>query len=201
MHLVFADTGWEHPDTEAWCHNMAALLGIELVVVRNPNKTFLTMALNRGKFPGMQQRQCTSDLKRDPINTWIRQTIRDPVVMSAMGLRSEESTGRAKKKKLSRNVRASNSKRTVWDWLPIKEWSTDKVLSYLEENGIPLHPVYQHLKRFSCRVCIFMTEHDVRNVQLHDPAAIDIIAGIEEQTGFTMFHGRTIRQIAQVINN
>lgn len=194
-HVVFADTGWEHTDAEAWSREIVARFGLTLHVVRNPNKTFLSMSERRGKFPGMQQRQCTSDLKRDPINTWIRNNVRDAIVVNCMGLRSEESSNRKKKKKLTRNARQTNSRRTLWDWLPIKDWTEAQVLDYLHAKGIPLHPVYNHLRRFSCRVCIYMSQHDLRQVQANDPEAINIIAEIEQKTGFTMFQGGTINDV------
>lgn len=195
-HVVFANTGWEHPDAEDWSRKIVGMFGLPLHVVRNPNKTFLSMSEKRGKFPGMKQRQCTSDLKRDPINTWIRQNVKDPVVISCMGLRSEESAARAKKPRLSRSIRNTNGKRTVWEWLPIQEWKETDVLAYLAERGIPLHPVYQYLRRFSCRVCLYMTDHDLRQVKLHDPEAIEIIARIEDKIGFRMFERGAIRDLA-----
>lgn len=185
--VVFADTGWEHDGTEDWCRQIVARFGLELHVVRSATKTFLTMAEKRGKFPGMNQRQCTSDLKRDPIIKWVRQNVKDPVVINCMGIRSEESTGRAKAKTMKRNSRETNSKRTVWDWNPIKDWTEAEVLAYLEDRGLPLHPVYQHLRRFSCRMCIYMTQHDREQVQKHDPKAVQIIHEIEQKIGFSFF--------------
>lgn len=186
-HVIFSDTGWEHEGTEEWCRELVGRFGLELHVVRSETKTFLTMSENRGMFPGMTQRQCTSDLKRDPINKWIRQNVKDPVVINCMGIRSEESTGRSKQKRLKRDTRETNSKRTLWQWQPIKDWTETEVLAYLEERGLPLHPVYKHLRRFSCRMCIYMTDHDLGQVQKHDPKAIEIIQRIEEKIGFSFF--------------
>jgi len=194
-HVVMADTGWEHEDAVEWSTAMVARFGLPLHVVRNPNKTLLQMAQRRGKFPGMQQRQCTSDLKRGPINTWIRQNIKDKVIVSAMGMRAEESAGRAKLPKLCRDARETNSKRTLWKYNPILHWTEAEVRAYLAERNLPLHPVYQHLRRFSCRVCIFMTDHDLQQVKQHDPEAIDIIRTVEEEIGFTMFQRGPIQTL------
>jgi len=194
-HVIFSDTGWEHPGTEEWCKKIVEGFGLVLHVVRNEKKTFLTMSESRGKFPGMNQRQCTSDLKRDPIVKWIRNNVHDPVVINCMGIRSEESSGRAKKKKLSRNNRETNRRRTIWDWNPIKDWKETEVFSFLESRSIPLHPVYKHLRRFSCRICIYMTKHDLQQVNKFDPGAIEIIAGIEDRIGFTMFQGGKIKTL------
>jgi 3'-phosphoadenosine 5'-phosphosulfate sulfotransferase (PAPS reductase)/FAD synthetase len=186
-YVVYADTGFEHEGTEDWCRSIVSKFGLELHVAKNKNKNFLTMAESRGKFPGMNQRQCTSDLKRDPIMTWVRQNVKDDVIINCMGIRSEESAGRSKQKRLKRNTRETNSKRTVWDWQPIKDWKETEVRSYIAERNLPLHPVYNYLNRFSCRMCIFMTKHDVAQVRKHDQAAIDIISAIEKKIGFSFF--------------
>jgi DNA sulfur modification protein DndC len=194
--VVMADTGWEHTDAIAWASAIVARFGLDLHVVRNPNKTLISMARNRGKFPAPAQRQCTSDLKRDPIHTWIRKNC-GPLVVSAMGLRAEESAARAKRPRLARNRRITNSMRTVWDWNPILSWTEAQVLAYLEERGLPLHPVYGHLRRFSCRVCIYMTDHDLGAVAKHDPEAISIVGLVEKEIGFTMFQRGPIEELAK----
>jgi DNA sulfur modification protein DndC len=185
-HVVFANTGWEHEDAEEWCRSIVSKFGLPLHVVKSETKTFLTMALKRGKFPSEQQRQCTSDLKRDPIMKWIRNNVKDPVVINCIGIRAQESTNRRKMKKLSRNKRECNGKRTVWDWLPIFDELKVDVLASLKERNIPLHHVYTYLDRFSCRVCIFMKIHDLQQVQKHDPAAIKIISAIEKNLNFSI---------------
>ena len=83
-HVVFADTGWEHEDAEQWSRSIVSRFGLPLHVVRNPNKDFFRMVRQRGKFPSPSQRQCTSDLKRNPIfllepirlSVWPRRGIR-----------------------------------------------------------------------------------------------------------------------------
>lgn len=184
-HVVFADTGWEHKGAEDWCREIAGRFGLALNVVRNPNKDFLSMVRNRGKFPSPKHRQCTSDLKRGPIQTWIRNNC-GKVVINCMGLRASESANRSKKAKLCRNKELTNSKRTVWDWLPIKEMSDAEVFAYLDQRGIPLHPVYSYLKRFSCRVCIYTSVDDLRKVQDNDPEAISIISNLEREINFSI---------------
>ena len=86
---------------------------------------------------------------------------------------------------------------TGWEWNPILGWKEEHVWSYLRERNIPVHPVYKHLRRFSCRVCIFMTDHDLRQVEKHDTEAIDIIHDIEKKIGFTMFQRGPIKQLTQ----
>lgn len=196
-HVVFADTGWEHDGIIEWCRQEAGRFGLPLHVVRNPNKDFFKMVRHRKKFPGMSMRQCTSDLKTGPIMTWIRRNVKDPVVINCVGLRAEESAARAKKPKLSRNKKESNSKRVIWNWNPIHDWSEYRVRGYLIEKGIHLHPAYQYLKRLSCRVCIFMNDHDLRQVKKNDPGAIELVSQVEKEIGFNMMARGSMLEILE----
>lgn len=193
-HVVFADTGWEHDDAEEWSRAIVARFGLPLHVVRNVNKDFFQMVRQRHKFPSPAQRQCTSDLKRAPIQTWIRRHVADPLIINCLGLRAEESPARARKPRLARDRTLSNSKRTVWTWLPIHEWTEQQVRTYLTERDIPLHPVYQYLNRFSCQVCIYMSKRDLLAVKAHNPVAFQRIADLEQEIGFTMQPGQSISE-------
>lgn len=184
-HVVFADTGWEHTDAEKWCRNIVEeQFGLPLHVVKNPND-FFAMVRRRGMFPSPKNRQCTSDLKRNPIQKWVRQNVKDTIIINCLGLRAAESPARAKKARMVRNASQTNSRRTVWDWLPIHNWTDAQVYQYIADNGLPMHPVYQYLTRFSCQVCIYMSAHDLRQVHQYNRPAWDRIADIEKEIGFT----------------
>ena len=96
-YCVTADKGLEHvrpvPAVE-WSRQIATRFGIELHVVRNPNKTYLEMVGARGKFPSPQFRQCTSDLKRGPIQKFVRR-LPHQVLINCMGMRAQQSAQRA----------------------------------------------------------------------------------------------------------
>lgn len=184
--VVFADTGWEHPDAIPWARKITARYHLKLHVVKNTRKDFFSMVRKRKKFPSPGIRNCTSDLKLSPIYKWIRHNCSDPVIINCIGIRSEESRERKKRYKLKRNGKLTNSRRTVWDYCPIKDWTVDKVMACLTKNRIPLHPVYQYLKRFSCRVCIFMTIDDLLRVKRYDPDAFQKIALLEREINFSM---------------
>jgi DNA sulfur modification protein DndC len=192
QHVVFADTGWEHDDAEEWSRALVARFGLPLHVVRNANQDFFQLVRQRGKFPAPAHRQCTSDLKRAPIQTWLRRNVADPLVINCLGLRAEESPARARKARLARDRTQSNSKRTVWTWLPIHDWTEQQVKAYLAERHIPLHPVYQYLSRFSCQVCMYMTKRDLLAVKAPNPVAFQRIADVEREIGCTMQPGQSI---------
>ena len=207
-YCVMADTGFEHvrpiPAVE-WSRQIAARFGMELHVVRNPNKTYLEMVRTRGKFPSAQFRQCTSDLKRGPIQKFLRQ-LPHPVLVNCMGMRAQESAQRARQASWFRDENLSRAGRTVFNWLPVFEETAQDVLNWHWNNAVPLHPVYVpeyhrdgttggYLRRFSCRVCIFATDSDLRMIHQHDREAFELVSDLEQQSGFTMKAGRSLVQI------
>lgn len=206
-YAVYADTGFEHikpVSAEAWSHHICARFGIELFVVRNPKKTYLEMVERRGMFPAPKYRQCTSDLKRGPIETWIRRAansglIKERVIINCTGIRAQESAARAKQNPLKRNVSLSKKGRIVWNWMPIFQASLNDVLQGLAAREIPLHPVYVwaggYMRRFSCRICIFSTDADIHAIYKHDREAFDAVSSLEERMGFTMKQGKSLVQI------
>ena len=221
-YCLMADTGFEHvrpiPAVD-WTRTLCARFGVELTVVRNPNKTYLEMVRRRGRFPSAQFRQCTSDLKRGPIQKFVRQ-LRHPVLINCMGIRAEESTQRAKQTSwspdlaLSRSAKSGRPGRTVYNWLPIFHETTQEVLQWHWQSEVPMHPVYVpeyhsdgttggYLRRFSCRVCIFASDHDLRSIYQHDREAFDLVSQLETETGFTMKPSGSLVQIlsSSVLSN
>ena len=96
--VVMADTGFEHVrpiSAEDWSRKQVARYELPLTVVRNPNKTYLQMVEWRGMFPSSTTRQCTSDLKRGPIEKFVR-ALSQKVIVNCTGIRSEESSQRSK---------------------------------------------------------------------------------------------------------
>ena len=99
------------------------------------------MVRRRRIFPSAQFRRCTSDLKRGPIQKFLR-TIPEKFVINGMGMRAEESAQRARQSPWMRDAEMSKNGRTVYNWLPIFEETTDQVLTWHWQNAVPLHPVY-----------------------------------------------------------
>jgi len=205
-YVVMADTGFEHDDAVEWSQKIVESFGLTLNVVRptwkdGTVKTFQGMVRNRKKFPSSSCRQCTSDLKRDPIYKWIRNNVSEPIIINAMGLRADESRGRAKKDPFILNNRLSTKlingsrKRTAYDWLPIHTWTTDEVISYLGNQGIEMHPAYSYLPRFSCRLCVLMRTKDIVAVYHNDRPAFDMVSDLEKEIGFTMRNGESLVQL------
>ena len=182
-----------------------AEFGLTLTVVRNAKRTYLEMVEQRGMFPSPQFRQCTSDLKRGPIEKFIR-SLPHRLVVNCFGIRAEES--RARLLPLSTNRSLPTRQRTVYDWLPMYEQSLSEILDWHWRNSVPLHPEYvpdHHsdgttggcLRRLSCRVCIFSTDADLQAVHAHDRAAVALIVGLERKLRFTMRPGASLVRIIE----
>lgn len=211
LYVVMADTGFEHqkpiPAVE-WAGSITARFGYKLDVVRNPNKTYLEMVEARGMFPSSQYRQCTSDLKRGPIQKYIR-SLPHRTIVNCLGLRAQESSQRSRQPPWQVDTSLTTSTRKVFTWLPIFEETLDDVLRWHWEMDIPLHPVYVpryhrngegdgYLHRFSCRLCIFSTDTEIRAIYERDRDAFDAIATLEQKTGFTM---KSSGSLFSILNN
>lgn len=133
------------------CHRLAAEAGVELVVVQRSKGDLVDRIVQRqtdlagtGKpfWPSAAQRYCTSDLKRDPINIYLRKF---PLIISTEGIRAEESPMRRKKPVCQVRQRITAKKlhgaspldavstwepeagRLALDWYPIHGWTEDAV--------------------------------------------------------------------------
>lgn len=134
--VVHADLG--AVDWEGSIEHINATIEHNLHVVRNPNKEFMSMVEKRGKFPSSQHRQCTSDLKRDPISTFIRRRSNETgckLIIDCQGIRAEESPARARKDPFKLNKRECKAGREWWVWYPIFDKSTEWVFNRIEEAG------------------------------------------------------------------
>lgn len=207
-YVVMADTGFEHqrPISAAdFARQRCAEFGLNLAVVRNAKRTYLEMVERRGMFPSPRFRQCTSDLKRSPIEKFIR-TLPHKVIVNCIGIRAEESHSRSRLAPLASNASLTTRDRTVYNWLPIFDQSLADVLAWHWVNAIRLHPVYVpeyhkdgttggYLRRFSCRVCIFSSDADLRAIYQNDRSAFEEISRLESKLGFTMRPGASLVQI------
>ena len=132
-------------------------------VVAHAVKTFFDMVEHRFKvrpgpnsscWPSASNRQCTSDLKRGPIEREVRRYAKAngfSNIVSCLGIRAQESPGRAKRPSFSRNERGSIAGRNWYEWLPIHDASTAEVFSTIADAGQEPHWAYAAgNERLSC---------------------------------------------------
>lgn len=189
------------------------------------NKTFETMVLWRGFWPSPSYRQCTSDLKRGPLERDIRRWLKprmkagteNGIVVNCMGLRAGESPNRAKKKTLKFNKLNSKAGREWYDWLPIQDWKcvTDRnfdptvdkeqVFTAIAKDGKDVHPAYKKgMKRLSCVFCIMACGHDLKVAAENNPEMYARYVAMEDVIDQTFVmptkkHGkRTLEEVTGV---
>lgn len=176
-------------------------------IIARANKTLLEMVERRFKsrpevpsWPSASTRQCTSDLKRGPIQREIRRYAKAngfKTIVNCLGLRAQESPGRAKRKTFGM-MGISNSVLTWYEWLPIHEMKTDQVFATIRNDGQKPHYAYAlGNERLSCVFCIMASRGDLRNGATHHPELLEQYAELEARTGYTMHMNRIpIRELA-----
>lgn len=153
-------------------------------------KTFFQMVEHRGKFPSSATRQCTSDLKRGPIEVLIRRVCKErgiTWVVNCMGLRAEESTNRAKKAPFRMNKELSKAGRKVYNWLPIHRWTISMVWDAIHNAGQKGHWAYAAgMSRLSCCFCIMASKEDLRTAARLKPELFERYTATERKLNFTL---------------
>lgn len=162
-----------------------------------------------------KNRFCTSDMKRDPINKLLRRFSR---VVSAEGIRAEESSARAKKPCWSERARITTRDRLAFTWNPILNWTISDVWGELGSSPVDLirrqwlyqenriaealdgwnaHKVYvMGNQRLSCAFCVLGSKNDLQNAAKHEPKLYAELVGIERKYGFSFQANRSLESLA-----
>lgn len=199
----------EWPGALELAQNQAGESDLPFIVAR-ANKTFFEMVERRFEsrpevpsWPSSSTRQCTSDLKRGPIQREVRRYAKAngfKTIVNCLGLRAQESPGRAKRQVFSK-MGISNSVNTWYEWLPVHELLTEQVFSTIRLAGQEPHYAYAlGNERLSCVFCIMASRNDMVNGARHNPPLMEQYADLEVKTGYTMHMSRIpIREI--VVND
>jgi 3'-phosphoadenosine 5'-phosphosulfate sulfotransferase (PAPS reductase)/FAD synthetase len=160
-------------------------------------KTFFEMVDHRQHWPSPSYRQCTSDLKRGPLERDIRRFLKkNPqyggLVVNCMGLRAEESPNRAKATPFKHNPRNSKAGREWYDWLPIHELlvgdldtpDNETVFGTIAAAGQKPHWVYyKGMSRLSCVFCIMANKSDLQTAARLEPELYARYVATEQHIG------------------
>ena len=180
-------------------HIMETIPNDWTVTTCRAQKTFIEMVERRFEkrpdapsFPSPSTRQCTSDLKRDPIAKTVRHYLKanpqfNGRVVHCIGLRAQESSSRAKAPVWKENKRESKAGRNVFEWLPIHELTEDQVFKVIEEAGQKPHYAYSlGMSRLSCCFCIMANKRDLTIAAQQKPAMYAEYVELEKKVGYTM---------------
>lgn len=189
----------EWPGALELAETQAGDAGLPFIVAR-ASKTFFEMVERRFEnrpevpsWPSSSTRQCTSDLKRGPIQREVRRYAKAngfKTIVNCLGLRAQESPGRAKRQAFSK-MEISNSVNTWYEWLPVHELLTDEVFATIRLAGQEPHYAYAlGNERLSCVFCIMASRNDMANGARHNPPLLEEYAELEVKTGYTMHMSR-----------
>ena len=193
--VVHADLG--RVEWEGVQDHIRANIDHPLHVVR-ANKSLLDMVRHRfttkptvPSWPSPATRQCTSDLKRNPIQKFIRRDLKargQTLAVNCVGLRAEESSARARRSEWATHRALSRAGRTVWDWNVVHSLTTAEVWATIRDAGQTPHWAYATgNERLSCVFCIMASRNDLANGRQQRPELYQEYIQLEQETGWTMF--------------
>jgi len=162
-------------------------------------------------WPSSAARYCTSDQKRGPARKLITQLVQElgiewagspprPVrqarVLYCLGIRAQESTGRAKKPALELDKAATSGVREVTTWHPILDWTEDQVWDRIRESGVRYHWAYDKgMKRLSCSFCVLASRDDLACAARLRPDMARKYLELEQEIGSTFKADLSMAQI------
>ncbi|MEF2551020.1 phosphoadenosine phosphosulfate reductase family protein [Aurantimonas sp. A2-1-M11] len=177
---------------------------LPLIVCKNNHKDFVSMTRYRGRFTTTKNRQCTSDLKRDPQDREVRRYLdANPrfrgKVVTCLGLRAQESSGRAKAKPLVEYNREHGVAGREWYvWLPIHAMTLEEVWATIEGAGQKRHYAYDlGMTRLSCCFCIMSSVGDLRIAAKHRPELYREYVELEREIDNTLIMPRKKKGVAE----
>jgi len=200
----------EWAGTKELVEEQSRLFGLKTYYSKRRNaegkeETLLEYAERRKKWPSNKQRWCTSDFKRGPGNRIVTQLTKDLgncKILQIFGFRADESPARAKKEVFKLNTGLTTKKRTVYDWLPIHEWSTFQVWAVIKGNSLPYHKAYDlGMPRLSCVFCIFSPFNALVLAGKHNPDLLDEYIAVEDRIGHTFREGMSLHSVKEAIKN
>jgi len=166
----------------AFDHIKATTQGEPMHVCRS-RRALVQMIEERGMFPSPMQRQCTKDLKRGPIERTVRQ-LGVKLIVNCMGMRAQESSGRAKRIPFKFSIRGSRVGREWYDWLPVHNLSTAQMFERIAAAGQLPHWVYaEGMTRFSCCFCLMSNKADLTTAARMSPELYRRYVELEHLTG------------------
>lgn len=170
--------------------------GVTFAVVTRSQGDLLSQIRNRGKWPGMGTRYCTSDHKRAQVlkfftflskKTRIEKFVKQVRILNVMGHRADESTERECLEVFSENFKPgqiSNSRRIVDYWFPIHHWTKEQVWADILASGVPFHYAYTlGMDRLSCVFCVFGNRSGLLIAGHYNRQLLDRYCEVEQLSG------------------
>lgn len=208
--LIHSDLGLiEWRDSLPMCEQLASRLGLELVVVhkdmiarwrqRWQNNVYRYKNLLCVKlvmpWSSAQWRFCTGENKVVPICNELARRFPGQIILSASGIRRDESDQRKKALVSKEQPKLVKKKLNTsgYDWHPIIDWPLEYVYAYHQAKAIPWHSAYTRFgsSRVSCTFCVLSSQGNLvaaaRCEENHEPyrqlVPIEIVSTFSFQSG------------------
>ena len=171
IEAVFCDTEWEHEETYRHVHNVVDQLGVKLITLKNKNGGFESLCKRMKWFPDTQKRNCTVQLKIQPMIDYI--LTHDDDLTIIQGIRAAESASRSKlpcsadyfAEYFTNNNKSLYRKTDVKNWCknhqaivsrPMFGMSAQEIIDFILYNGQQPNPLYRRgCSRVGCYPCIY----------------------------------------------
>jgi 3'-phosphoadenosine 5'-phosphosulfate sulfotransferase (PAPS reductase)/FAD synthetase len=179
--MVFADTGWEAPETYAHLDYLRGKLGpIDTVGFKGG---MVGKVRYRAGFPSRMQRWCTRELKIVPLRAYHDAVEAGEGVetVSVLGIRALESAARSM---MPAFIDEPPGERSWggWIWRPILHWTAEDSYAIHHRHGVDVHPLYKRgHDRVGCYPCIFAQKEEIRLISEHAPWRIDELRALEAE--------------------
>jgi 3'-phosphoadenosine 5'-phosphosulfate sulfotransferase (PAPS reductase)/FAD synthetase len=215
--LIHSDLGRvEWRDSLPVCERLAERLGWELIVVRRAAGDMMDRWLSRWAanveryaalscvklimpWSSASQRFCTS-VKSQVIARAIRARHPSGTVVSAVGIRREESAARARMPVAKRDERLCRVRGIGLTWNALIHWRRSEVLDYIRSRGDVLHEAYRLYgsSRVSCAFCILASQADLLAAARCDDnvAILREIVALEIRSTFSFQGNRWLGDLA-----
>jgi 3'-phosphoadenosine 5'-phosphosulfate sulfotransferase (PAPS reductase)/FAD synthetase len=204
---VFCDTGWENPVTYKHIRDTTKQLGVKLITLKSKKYDgMLDLAKKKKRFPSTKARFCTEELKSKPAIDYVLSQQESVIVIE--GIRKNESFNRSKMESecmyfryyfqpMANGKTHSYRKKDIIEWCktkdasklrPIFNWSADRVINYIQENGQqPNWLYYQGFSRVGCFPCIMARHREIRLIIDNHPKQWEQLKKAENEIGRTFF--------------
>lgn len=187
MHAILDGVEWD-----GVIEHIQATIGDTPLIFAKSVKTFWQMVEHRKMFPSPSNRQCTSDLKRGPLERELRRYLKENprfggLIVNCMGMRAQESPGRKKLAPFQHDEGNSKAGREWYEWLPIHALTTEQVFETIKAAGQEPHWAYgKGMSRLSCQFCIMASDDDLKTAARLAPEQYQRYAHAERRLGFTL---------------
>ncbi len=193
---VFCDTGNEAKETYEYLEYLETALNIKITRLY-PELGFYDLARKKKRFPSLNARFCTSELKIKPFVDWLLAQSGEFKIYQ--GIRKDESRARSKLNVFAdyfglekgayriKDTRAwLKAGNTAFVFRPIFELTADEVFIIHKKHNIKPNPLYKKgFKRVGCFPCVFCNQGEIKRISLSYPEIIEKIAQMEIEIGRT----------------